>query len=145
MKNLVCVCALAGVAGLLVQAPAQSAIYDFSFVGLDSTQPGSYNVAVSLASVPELSTWAMLGLGFAGLGLAAARGPQKRGRRNQLIDRSKLVSKGTALKKSPATTTKAMAATMASLSPKALAAFKTRGARGTLSLMPCFVPMTRGI
>jgi hypothetical protein len=39
---------------------------------------GSYNVALSVASVPELSTWAMLSLGFAGLGLAAAaRGRKK--------------------------------------------------------------------
>jgi hypothetical protein len=36
--------------------------------------PGPYSpIAVQITPVPELSTWTMLGLGFAGLGLAALR------------------------------------------------------------------------
>jgi hypothetical protein len=35
---------------------------------------GSYNITLSVTPVPELSTWAMLGLGFAGLGLVGVRG-----------------------------------------------------------------------
>ncbi len=34
---------------------------------------GSYNIEFTVAQIPEPSTWAMLGLGFAGLGLAALR------------------------------------------------------------------------
>ena len=35
---------------------------------------GSYNISLTVTSAPELSTWAMLGLGFAGLGFAGYRG-----------------------------------------------------------------------
>lgn len=41
-------------------------------VSLGSLASGSYNIVLTMTAVPELSTWAMLGLGFAGLGLAAA-------------------------------------------------------------------------
>jgi hypothetical protein len=34
---------------------------------------GSYNIDLTVAQIPEPSTWAMLGLGFAALGLAALR------------------------------------------------------------------------
>jgi hypothetical protein len=43
----------------------------------ESIGPGNYAIqesgTLSVASIPELSTWAMLGLGFAGLGLARLR------------------------------------------------------------------------
>jgi hypothetical protein len=49
-------------------------------VGYPVPQMGSYNIDLSVAAVPELSTWAMLGLGFAGLSYAA----HSRSKRNRL-------------------------------------------------------------
>lgn len=49
-------------------------------VGYPVPQLGSYNIDLSVAAVPELSTWAMLGLGFAGLAYAA----HSRSKRNRL-------------------------------------------------------------
>ncbi len=38
---------------------------------------GSNNISLSVSAVPELSTWAMMLLGFAGLGFAGYRGSRK--------------------------------------------------------------------
>ncbi|HEY1864409.1 MAG TPA: PEP-CTERM sorting domain-containing protein, partial [Roseiarcus sp.] len=48
---------------------------DWSRIGTDITNEGPFNAAFSLTGlvVPEASTWAMMLLGFAGLGYAAFR------------------------------------------------------------------------
>jgi len=47
-------------------------------VGYPVPQIGSYNVNLSVAAVPEPSTWAMLGLGFAALAYVARNGSKRR-------------------------------------------------------------------
>ncbi len=46
---------------------------DWLRVGTDIVGAGTFNAAFSLSAVPEPSTWAMMLLGFAGLGFAAYR------------------------------------------------------------------------
>ena len=50
-------------------------------VGTDITQQGPFNAVFSLSGsvVPEPSTWAMMLLGFAGLGFAGYRHARKTG------------------------------------------------------------------
>jgi hypothetical protein len=52
---------------------------DWLRIGTDITQQGPFNAAFSLSGsvVPEPSTWAMMLLGFAGLGFAAYRQARK--------------------------------------------------------------------
>jgi hypothetical protein len=54
---------------------------DWLRIGTDITQQGPFNAAFSLSGsvVPEPSTWAMMLLGFAGLGFAAYRQARKTG------------------------------------------------------------------
>ena len=53
---------------------------DWLRVGTDITHQGPFNAAFSLsgAVVPEPSTWAMMLLGFAGLGFAGYRHARRR-------------------------------------------------------------------
>jgi hypothetical protein len=41
------------------------------------TTPSGETIIASTGAVPEMSTWAMMGLGFAGLGIAGRRGIRK--------------------------------------------------------------------
>jgi hypothetical protein len=54
---------------------ATSTSETLSFTALDTGSPsyGNEYTNVSLSAVPEASTWAMMGLGFAGLALAGYR------------------------------------------------------------------------
>jgi hypothetical protein len=55
---------------------------DWSRIGTDITHQGPFNAAFSLTGfvVPEPSTWAMMLLGFAGLGFVGYRQARKAGR-----------------------------------------------------------------